>query len=131
MGSLVAIGAALLRSVLDVTSGLIALAVAGGWAVGATVRRGAWGGRPHRASGAPEVMGLLLGAGTWIAALLLSWVVAMAILPGSERGLLDRLAGTPFLDWLGPQLGLADLVCLALAALCGWIGARSAATPPD
>jgi len=102
--------------------------VAGGWAVGAAVRRGAWAGLPHRASAAPEVLGLLLGAATWIAGLALAWLVAMAILPASERSLIERLAGTPFLDWLGPQLGLADVLGLVLAALLGWFGARSAAT---
>lgn len=131
MGLLVAILAGLLRSILDVTTGLIALAVGGGWAVGATIRVGAWGRVPHRASVVPEVMGLVLGAATWVLALVLAWLVAMAILPGSERGLLDRLAATPFLDWLEPQLGLADILCLALAALLGWFGARSVAIPPD
>lgn len=128
MGILVALGAGLLRSVLDVTLGLLAVAAAGGWAVGAAVRRGAWAGMAHRASTAPEVLGLLLGACTWVVAMLMAWLVAMAILPGSARSLIDRLASTPFLDWLGPQLGVADLVCLLLASLLGWAGARSAAT---
>jgi hypothetical protein len=74
-------------------------------------------------------MGLLLGALTWVAALVLAWVVAMAILPGSERSIVERLAGTPFLDWLSPQLGLAEPLGLVLAAFLGWVGARSPATP--
>lgn len=130
VGIVVAIAAALLRSILDLTAGLLALAVAGGWAVGAAVRRGAWAGLPHRASAVPEVLGWLLGALTWVAALVLSWLVAMAILPASDRTYLERLAGTPFLDWLAPQLGLADVLGLVLAALLGWIGARSAPVAP-
>jgi hypothetical protein len=128
VGVVVAILGGLLRSILDLTAGLLALAVAGGWAVGAAVRRGAWGGLPHRASAAPELLGMLLGALAWVAALVFAWVVAMAILPASERSLLDRLAGTPFLDWLSPQLGFADVLGLVVAALLGWFGARSAAT---
>lgn len=128
MGIVVALVGALLRSILDITAGLIALAILGGWAVGAAVRRGAWAGLPHRPSASPGLLGLLLGALTWVGALVLAWVVAMAILPGSERSLLERLAATPFPDWLGPQVGLADLLCLALAALLGWVGARSSAT---
>lgn len=128
VGIMVALAAALLRSVLDVTVGLLAVAVVGGWIVGAAVRRGAWAGMAHRHSGRPEVLGLVLGALTWILALVLAWVVAMVILPGSERSLLERLGATPFLDWLMPQLGVADLLCLTLAALLGWLGARSAAT---
>jgi hypothetical protein len=128
-GLLVALVAALLRSILDITTGLIALAIGGGWVVGASVRRGAWAGLAHRPSSAPELVGLCLGAATWVAALVLAWVVAMAILPGSERSLVDRLAVTPFLDWLSPQVGLADPLGLVLSALLGWFGARSAATP--
>lgn len=110
------------------TVGLLVVAAAGGWAVGASVRRGAWAGMRHRPSAAPEVMGLLLGAATWVVALVMGWLVAMAILPASARSFGDRLAGTPFLDWLAPQLGLVDLLCLALAAVLGWMGARSGAT---
>jgi len=71
----------------------------------------------------------VLAAVTWVAGLVLAWVVAMAVLAGSERPLLDRLAGTPFLDWLTPQVGLADLASLVLAAVLGWFGARSPGTP--
>jgi hypothetical protein len=131
VGLAVAVAAGLLRSILDVTTGLIALAVVGGWGVGAAVRRGAWAGMPHRSSSAPEVLGLLLGAATWVAALVLAWVVAMAILPGSERTLLERLAATPLLEWLEPQAGLADVLGLGITALLAWYGARSAGTPPD
>lgn len=128
MAFVVAIVAALLRSILDVTVGLLGIAVVGGWSVGAVVRWGAWRGMAHRASSAPGILGLLLGGGAWVAAAVLAWVVAMAILPGSERTLVERLVGTPFVDWLGPQLGLADMLCLVLAALLGWLGARSATT---
>ncbi len=128
VGLIVAISAALLRSILDVTAGLLALAVVGGWAVGAAVRRGAWSGTPHRASAAPGLLGMLLGAVSWVLGLVLAWLVAMAVLAGSERTLLERLTGTPFLDWLAPQLGFADLVSLVLAAALGWWGARSPAT---
>ncbi|MFN8519249.1 MAG: hypothetical protein U0667_07655 [Chloroflexota bacterium] len=124
----VALVAGLLRSILDVTLGLVVVAGAGGWLVGAAVRRGAWSGLAHRPSPTPEVLGLSLGAAAWVAALVSSWLVAMAILPGSARSFPDRLAATPFLDWLGPQVGLLDLLCLVLAAVLGWMGARSAAT---
>jgi hypothetical protein len=128
VGLVVAVVAALLRSILDVTVGLLALAMVGGWVVGAAVRRGAWGGEPHRASSAPELLGLALGALTWVVALVLAWVVALAILPGSERSLPERLSATPLLDWLTPQVPLVDLACLLLAAVLGWAGARSRAT---
>ena len=128
-GAGIALAAALLRSILDVTTGLLALAVAGGWLVGAAVRQGAWGGEAHRGSAAPELMGAVLGALTWIVGLVLAWVVALAILPGSERSLAERLAATPFLDWLGPQVGLADLLALLLVTMLGWVAARSTPVP--
>lgn len=128
VGLIVAVAVAFVRSILDVTAGLLALAVVGGWAIGAAIRRGAWSGTPHRASAAPGLLGMLLGAVSWIAGLVLAWVVAMAVLAGSERTLFERLTGTPFLDWLAPQLGIADLVGLVLAAGLGWWGARSPGT---
>ncbi len=42
----------------------------------------------------------------------------MAILPGSTRTWLERIEGTPFLDWLSPQFGLLELAGLVL-----WVGA--------
>ena len=130
VGLAVAASVAFLRSVLDVTAGLIALAVVGGWAVGAAVRRGAWAGEAHRGSSAPALLGLALGALTWVAAMLLAWVLAMVILPGSERSLVERLTGTPFLDWLAPQLGLSDVAYLVLSTAFGWFGARSPGVAP-
>jgi hypothetical protein len=124
----VALLCALLRGILDLSGGIIAVAVAGGWAIGAAVQRGAWGGQPHRASSAPVVVGALLGGLCWLAGLVGAWLVAMAILPGSSRSLPDRLAGTPFLGWVEPQLGVADVLSLLLFVALGWFGARSVAT---
>ena len=57
-----------------------------------------------------------------------AWLVAMTILPGSSRTFTERLAATPFLDWLSPQVGIADLLSLLLFVVFGAIGARSAST---
>ncbi len=122
---------ALLRGVLDLTTGTVAIAAAGGWAIGAAVRAGAWGGEAHRASRWPVVAAMSLGAVCWVACLVGAWLVAMAILPGSSRTFLERLAGIQFLDWLTPQLGLADVLDLVLLVMLAWIGSRSAATLED
>ena len=124
----VAVASALLRGILDLSGGAIAVAVGGGWLIGAAVRRGAWGGRAHRPSSGPTLLGAGLGALCWLAGLVGAWVVAMAILPASSRTLPERLAATPFLDWLSPQLGLADVLSLLLFVGFAWFGARSAAT---
>jgi hypothetical protein len=122
-----AVGAAL-RGILDLSAGIIAVAVAGGWFIGAATRHGAWDGQPHRPSAAPTVAGAALGAVCWAAGLVGAWLVAMAILPGSSRTFTERLAATPFLDWLSPQVGIADVLSLLLLVVFGATGTRSAAT---
>lgn len=127
----VALVYALLRSVLDLTSGLIAVAAGGGWVIGAGVRAGAWGGMAHRASGVPVALAMVLGSVAWVASLLGAWLMAMAILPGSSRSFPERLSATPFLDWLSPQLDVLDLLDLGLLVLLAWVGSRSDTTDPD
>jgi hypothetical protein len=125
----VAVAGALVRGILDLTVGTIALAGAGGWLIGTAVRMGAWGGLAHRASGRPAVMAMILGGTCWLLSLVGAWLVAMATLPGSSRTFPDRLAATPFLDWLAPQLVPADYLDLVLFVGLAWIGARSPSTP--
>jgi len=123
-----AVACALLRGILDLTTGIIVFAVVGGWVIGAAVRQGAWEGQPHRPSSAPAIAGACLGVLCWLAGLVGAWLVTMAILPASSRTFTDRLAAMPFPDWLGPQLGLADYLALVLFVVFGAIGARSEAT---
>lgn len=117
----------LLHALLSVTAGAIAISVLGGWLIGLGVRTGAWSGRPHRPSRAPLALAASLGLGTWIAGLVLAWLLSMLILPGSSRPFLDRLAATPFLDWLGPQLGPLDLLRLVLLVGVAWVTAHTTA----
>ena len=125
----VAVVGALLRGILDLTGGLIAR------------RRRRWLGHrrrgPHGVVGRPGASAVIarrrssrrrLGALGWLATLVGAWLVSMAILPASSRSFPDRLVATPFLDWVGPQLGLADVLALLLFIGFAWFGARSAAT---
>lgn len=107
-GVLAAVAWAMLRSVFDITIGSLVVAALGGWAVGASLRRG----------GASSGLAVLLSVAAWMVALLLAWLVAMAVLPESTRSLLDRLVATPFLDWLLPQLGIVEIGTLVV-----WVGA--------
>jgi hypothetical protein len=107
---------AILRSVLDITVGSLVIAALGGWGIGACLRR---------ADGSPLVAGLLAAA-AWLAGLLLAWVLAMTLLAGSTRPILDRLAATPFPDWLSPQLGIVEVGAL----VAGVAAALYAARPP-
>jgi hypothetical protein len=116
VGLLAATAWALLRSVFDITIGSLVVAALGGWGIGASVRRG----------GVAPLVAAVLALAAWIVALLLAWLVAMAILPASTRPLGDRLAATPFLDWLVPQLGIVEIGALVI----GVGAALYAARPP-
>lgn len=116
---LAALGWALLRGILEVTAGLLAIAAIGGWGIGAAIRR---------VRSAP-LLAALLGSGTWVLALLLTWVVTKATLQGSSQTFLERLTYQPFLDWLSPQFGLLDVAGLALFAGTAAFAARPSASP--
>jgi hypothetical protein len=105
---------ALLYGVLSITAGLLAVAALGGWMIGAGVRKGAWDGLPHRPSGAPTALAILLAAVAWLAGLVAAWLVSLATIQASSRSFLERVAATPFLDWLAPQLGALEIVDLLL-----------------
>lgn len=130
-GLVVAVGVAVvlggLRSTLEV--GVFAVSAIGGFLIGWSVRRGAWQLPRHRPSSRPELAGAVLALVAWLLGLMAAWVVAQAILPGSERSLPERLATTPWLDWLLPQLGAADVLSLVLLVVLGLVGARSAGVP--
>jgi hypothetical protein len=52
----------------------------------------------------------------------------MALLPGSTRSFFERLAATPFLDWLAPQLGPIEILALVvLVGAAAWAARPSGA----
>ncbi len=113
VASLAAVIWALLKGLLEFP-GVLAVAVVGGWAIGVLL----W---QVRAS--PLLAALIAGA-AWLVGLILTWLVAMAMLPSSSRTFLERVEGTPFLDWLAPQAGLLEIVGLGLYILAALYGAR-------
>jgi hypothetical protein len=112
--ALTALAWGLLAGVLDVRPGLLVVVGIGGWAIGLGVRRGAWGGAPHTPSNRGPLVAGLLGAAAWLGGLLVTWVVAQALIRGSTRSLPERLSETPFLEWLLPQVGLLEPIALAV-----------------
>lgn len=101
---------AILRGIFELGPGSLVVALAGGWGIGVMLRQ---------ANGAPLLAGVI-GLGAWLLGLILTWLLAMAILPGSTRSFLERVEGTPFLDWLSPQFGLLEVAGLVL-----WVGAAA------
>jgi hypothetical protein len=101
---------AVLRGILELgVTGLAALAL-GGWIMGSVLR----GAR------SPRLLAAAWAASAWLLGLILSWLLAMALLPGSTKSFAERLAGTPFVDWLAPKFGALELaglvVCIGAAA---------------
>ena len=112
--ALAALAWALLKGILELGAGLLGVAVVGGGAIGALL------GRAH----SPPPLAAAIAGLAWLGGLLLTWLLAMAILPGSSRTFLERLEGTPFLDWLAPQFGLLEVVGLVLYVVAALYGAR-------
>ncbi len=96
-------------------AGLLGVAIVGGWAIGALL----W--QVH----ASPLLAAAIAALAWLLGLLLSWLLAMAILPGSSRTFPERIEATPFLDWLAPQFGWVEIAGLLLYLVAALYGARS------
>ena len=112
--SLAALAWALLKGVFELGPGLLGVAIVGGWSIGALlwrVRATPW-------------LAAAIAALAWLAGLILTWLLALAILPASSRTLIERVEGTPVLDWLAPQFGLLEVTGLALYLLTALYGAR-------
>ncbi len=114
VATLAALAWALLKGILEFGPGLLGVAVVGGWAIGALL----WQVR------ATPLLAGAIAALAWLLGLVLTWLIAMAILPGSSRTFIERVEGTPFLDWLSPQFGLLEMAGLVLYVLAALYGAR-------
>ncbi|HSM34334.1 MAG TPA: hypothetical protein VK987_09625 [Anaerolineae bacterium] len=113
--SLAALAWALLKGVFELGPGLLGVAVVGGWSIGALlwqVRATPW-------------LAAAFGTLAWLGGLALTWLLALAMLPASSRSFIERVQGTPFLDWLLPQFGLLEVAGLALYLLAALYGART------
>ena len=113
IGLLGAIAWALIKGILEFP-GVLAVAVVTGWAIGAVL----WQVR------ATPLLAAMVAAGAWLVGLVLTWLVAMAILPGSSRTFLERIEATPFLEWQGPQFGPIEILGLLLYVAAALYGAR-------
>lgn len=107
---------ALLRGILELGPGLLAVAGLGGWGIAAILRRAV--------PAVPVGLPIALAVASWLLALVGTWLVSLAILPASTRTLLERIEATPFLEWMGPQLGLLEIAGLALFAGAAAYGMR-------
>jgi hypothetical protein len=117
VGLVAALAWAAARGILELGPGSLVVAALGGWGIGRAMRQAL----------GPPLLAAVIGAASWLASLLFTWLLAMVILPGSTRTLPERLAATPFLDWLAPQLGLLEVAALiVLVGFATWTARRHA-----
>jgi hypothetical protein len=107
---------------LDLDAGLVVVAIAGGWLVGGGTALGAWGRTAAmHMTGRMPWLAAALAVLTWLAGTVALYLYAEITLPASSLTLADRLASTPFTDWLAPQfLPLGPLEILLLAGVSWW-----------
>jgi len=104
---------------LQLTWGLVAVAVFVGWLVGSAARSGAK--RPDGRVRAVAVGGALLA---WPLSLVGVYLYSLAALPGlgpAGSSLTERIAATPIVAFYAPQVGPIDVIeVLALLAAAWW-----------
>lgn len=106
---------AFFRGILELSVGLLVVAGLGGWAIGVLVR----------SRDAHPLLAVALAAIAWLLGLVLSWLLALAILPGSSRTFFERVQATPFLDWMSPQFGFVEVLGLIVyVSLAGYVARR-------
>jgi hypothetical protein len=115
---LAAVAWALLRGILELGPSLLAVVALTGWAIGALIRQ----------VGGPLLLAVSIAALAWLLGLVGTWLVSMAVLPGSTRTFAERLDAIPFLDWISPQLGPLELAGLVLFMVAAAYGARARST---
>jgi hypothetical protein len=106
----------LAAGLFDIDWGLIALGAIGGWLIGTALLQAGGGGR----SAAAVALAVLAFA----VALVVDYLASLAALQESVRPLSERVAETPFVDWLGPQLGPAQPLTLLALGVFAWRAAR-------
>ena len=121
---LFALGWLLLAGVLAMDYGIVVAAAAGGWLVGSAVAFGAWASRPHRPRRSLQALAVALTFGGWLVGNVFDWLWSQALLPGSSLSLPERLAQTPFADWLSGQLSPLTALQVGLAVVVSWRSAR-------
>jgi hypothetical protein len=111
--------------------GLVALAVAGGWLIGAGVRHGAWRAAwrspRHVPSRRLKAFASAVAVVTWFGAAFVAYVVSRALLPESDLTLAERLAELSFSEYMALEYdagGLIHATSLAAMVIIGWRTAR-------
>jgi hypothetical protein len=115
---------AILVGILDLGVGLLAFAAVGGWTIGFAARSGAWPNAVALPSAAVRGLAVAFAVGAWLAGHLGAYLLALLLRPDSSLTFGQRVAQSPFLDWLSPQFGLLQIFELLLLCGIAWYGSR-------
>jgi hypothetical protein len=128
LGVLAAIGVSLAYGVLlypvGLTWGLIAVAVMGGWVIGAAVRSGAWRGQLHERARSLQLLAVVLGIFSWLGGMFVSYVLSQALFPDAATPLMERLSAAGFAAYIDGTDRILNIVSLSALAFVGWRSAR-------
>ncbi len=134
-GAVAGIAVALVYGILwggiELQFGLIAVAVMGGWLIGAAVRHGAWRAAwrspQHSPSRRLKAFAAVVSVVAWFGGAYVAYVVSRALLPESDLSFAERLSDLPFAEYLTQQYeagGLVHAIALAAMVIMGWRTAR-------
>jgi len=120
----VAVVYGLLWGVVQLYLGLIAVAVMGGWLIGAGVRRGAWREGQHLPDVRLRILSGTLGLAAWLGGAFVAWLSSRAVLPDSSLSLVERLAELGFTDYFVQVYDIVHGVAAVVMVFIAWRTAR-------
>jgi len=114
----------LLAGLADVSWGMIAVAVAGGWLIGSWSAYGGWGEAPHVPAVRLRQLAAGLALGAWVLGWIGTYLWTRAILPSSTLDLAGRIQQTPFTSWFAGLFGPVEALEVVVIAAMAWRAAR-------
>lgn len=123
-GALVALVYGVLAEIFDLSLGLIVVGLGGGFLIGAAVVRGAFNGRFHLVVPRIRWLAALIGLVSWLAAVLIGYVIGQLLFEGAATPLFDRLSVSGFVEYLNSSLFSPSILGLAAMAFMAWRAAK-------
>lgn len=127
-GAITAVGVGvaygLLHYPVDLTWGLIAVGIGGGWLIGWAVTAAAWGEDAHLPDRRLKLLGAALGLVSWLVAMFVAYVMGQALLQDATLTLLERLSLEGFGEYVGQTYALYHALALAALTIMAWRTAR-------
>lgn len=123
-GIAVAIVYGLSWTVVQLSWGLIAVAIMGGWLIGGAVARGAWRGERHGPDARLRLLAAVFGACAWLGGAAVGYVLGQLLLPQATTPVLERISFGGFADYLVAVTDLLQGIAFATLSFFAWRSAR-------